>query len=228
MIIASFDVGIKNLAYCVLDNSNQKILAWDVVGMPTCSENGIFGELEHVLNSRCAQFVDCDVVLVERQPVIAKRIMSNIQYFIQGFFAGRGIKSIDFDPALKVRAPGKGAKAYRNRKNVSIQACEKFINQNCSEWVKFFKTHKKKDDLADTVTQVIAYNNLKSTKSEEPVKKISGRKPTANQRETKYSKSNIVWLWKNQARVELEANRRFMKDLKSYWRDIDNFLECVF
>jgi hypothetical protein len=31
MIILSFDIGIKNLAYCLIDSEDETILDWDVL-----------------------------------------------------------------------------------------------------------------------------------------------------------------------------------------------------
>ena len=226
MIVGSFDVGIKNLAFCIWDGEKRQILKWEVVSMPTKSEEGIFGELKHILESRMNDFKMCDVIVVERQPTVAKRIMCGIQYFIQGYFTGTGIRAIDFDPAMKVHAPGRGGKAYRNRKKMSVDMCKQFILENCREWVEFFNKHAKKDDLADTIMQALAF--LRSADTEPPRGKTrppTARKPTPNQRETRYSRSNLVWLWKNESREALKNNKRFLKDLNLYWRGVDQFVE---
>ena len=93
-----------------------------------------------------------------------------------------------------------------------------------------YLTHpKKKDDLADTVMQAISY-----TKRVEPLpkskkaldKKIVPRKPNDNQKRTKYSKSNLAWIYKNKSPCEdLESNKRFMKDLKRYYKSIDDLIK---
>ena len=55
------------------------------------------------------------------------------------------------------------------------------------------------------------------------VKKLVPRKPNENQKRTRYSKSNLAYIYKNKTELEvLENNKRFMKDLKRYYRSIDD------
>ena len=47
-------------------------------------------------------------------------------------------------------------------------------------------------------------------------KKLVPRKPNENQKRTRYSKSNLAYIYKNKTELEvLENNKRFMKDLKN-------------
>ena len=57
-------------------------------------------------------------------------------------------------------------------------------------------------------------------------KKVVPRKPNENQKRTKYSKSNLAWIYKNKPECEcLENNKRFMKDLKRYYRCLDDLIK---
>lgn len=94
-----------------------------------------------------------------------------------------------------------------------------------------FDVSKKKDDLADTVMQAISF-----TKRVEPLpkskkvanKKLIPRKPNENQKRTKYSKSNLAYIYKNKVECEcLENNKRFMKDLKRYYRSLDDLIKEI-
>ena len=66
------------------------------------------------------------------------------------------------------------------------------------------------------------------TKRTEPLKKtvkkkVIPRKPNQNQKETRYSKSNLAWIYLNKPDCEcLEKNKRFMKDLRRYYKGIDD------
>jgi len=52
--------------------------------------------------------------------------------------------------------------------------------------------------------------------------KLVARRPNENQKMTKYSKSNLAWIYLNKPECEcLENNKRFMKDLKRYYRGIE-------
>ena len=126
---------------------------------------------------------------------------------------------------------GPGKAQYLKRKKVSIERCEAFLNSNPvnSHWLPIFKESKKKDDLADTVMQAISF-----TKRVEPLKKtiknkkLVARKPNQNQKETRYSKSNLAWIYLNKPECEcLDKNKRFMKDLKRYYKSIEELAkEC--
>ena len=97
-----------------------------------------------------------------------------------------------------------------------------------AHWIPIFNASKKKDDLADTVMQAISF-----TKRIEPIqsvskksKKLVPRKPNENQKRTRYSKSNLAYIYKNKTELEvLENNKRFMKDLKRYYKSIDDLVK---
>jgi hypothetical protein len=122
---------------------------------------------------------------------------------------------------------GAGKAQYRKRKNTSIERCREFIKgDENSHWIPTFVASKKKDDLADTVMQALSFINRREV-PEKPKKKatdkVTARKPTENQKNTKYSKANLAWFVKNKTRAELEKDKRFMKDLGRYYR---TFEEC--
>ena len=114
---------------------------------------------------------------------------------------------------------------YLETKKRSI-ACTKLIIEQNENWSTYFNSHKKKDDLADTVLQALSYINRVQPK-EQPKKKktLTARKPTQNQLETKYSKSNLAWFVKNKKLEELNKDKRFLKDLKRYFKNIDELIK---
>ena len=115
------------------------------------------------------------------------------------------------------------------RKKVSIERCRIFIetNDNNSHWLPIFDASKKKDDLADTVMQAISFTKrVEPKKNNKEEKKIVPRKPNENQKNTRYSLSNLAWILKNKPECEyLENNKRFMKDLKRYYKSLDEFID---
>jgi hypothetical protein len=124
---------------------------------------------------------------------------------------------------------GRGKVQYRKRKQASVDRCRLFLNEEPNRhWRETFVQSKKKDDLADTVMQALSYINrvvvpTKATteKIEKTTKKIIARKPNENQKATKYSQSNLAWLLKNTPdESDLLSNKRFMKDLQRYFRDL--------
>lgn len=67
MIILSFDVGIKNLAYCQIDSVNSDILDWFVIDCSVPRNKNIIvkliEELENIPN-----LLESDIILIEKQP----------------------------------------------------------------------------------------------------------------------------------------------------------------
>ena len=64
MIIVSFDIGIKNLAYCMLDSEDNTILDWNVLD---CSgENETLRVIQEI--DSLEYLAEADIVLLEKQP----------------------------------------------------------------------------------------------------------------------------------------------------------------
>ena len=49
-MILSIDVGIRNLAMCMLDETSNLIVQWDVSGVPTEHKDGLFVSLRDHLD----------------------------------------------------------------------------------------------------------------------------------------------------------------------------------
>ena len=64
MIILSFDIGIKNLAYCMLDSEDGSILDWNLIDCSGVNETlRVIEELDQLEHLR-----EADVILLEKQP----------------------------------------------------------------------------------------------------------------------------------------------------------------
>ena len=231
-MILSIDVGIRNLAVCQFDETSNLVVNWDVSGVPPEHKDGLFVSMRKHLDER-PWVLDSNVILIEKQPDRNKK-MKMVENFLHAYFVIKCPKSetIIYDAKFKIPdVCGPGKAQYLKRKKVSIERCEAFLNSNPinSHWLPIFKESKKKDDLADTVMQAISF-----TKRVEPLKKtvknkkLVARKPNQNQKETRYSKSNLAWIYLNKPECEcLEKNKRFMKDLKRYYKCIEELAkEC--
>jgi len=205
---------------------------WDVSGVPPEHKDGLFVSMRKHLDER-PWVLSSNVILIEKQPDRNKK-MKMVENFLHAYFVIKCPKSetIIYDAKFKIPdVCGPGKAQYLKRKKVSIERCEAFLNNNPinSHWLPIFKESKKKDDLADTVMQAISF-----TKRVEPLKKtvknkkLVARKPNQNQKETRYSKSNLAWIYLNKPECEcLEKNKRFMKDLKRYYKGIEELAkEC--
>ena len=229
-MLLSIDVGIKNLAMCMIDENTQAIKYWDVSGVPPEHKDGLYPCFREHLNDR-SWVLDASTILIEKQPGLNKR-MKTVENFLHAYFVIKSPKSetIIYDARHKVPdVAGAGKARYRQRKQTAIARCKEFVEKgpNNKNWIEHFTKSKKKDDLADTVLQALSYINRIEPKKKEAKKvdKINPRKPTQHQTETKYSKSNLAWFVKNHTRPELDKNKRFIKDLKRYFKDIDELIK---
>lgn len=212
MRVLSIDVGIKNLAMCLLEDK-KRIVFWEVSQIPSEHSDGLFPILKRHLDERKELLGVMDLVLIERQPD-KNRKMKSVENFLHAYFVCNEIKTLLWDAKHKIPdVCGPGKKKYKQRKDTSIERCGLWIAENAKEWVTFFETHKKKDDLADTVMQALSYKEKTPGKT-----KVTPRKPTQHQMETKFTPSNLAWLIKNNKHTETQ---RFDKDLKRYYSSID-------
>ena len=230
-MILSIDVGIRNLAMCLLNETNNLVVEWDVSGVPPEHKDGIYVSLRKHLDER-PWVLDADTVLIEKQPDRNKKMIS-VMHFLHAYFIIKNPKAetIIYDARHKIPdVAGPGKSQYLKRKKVSIERCEEFIRSDevNAHWLDTFLASKKKDDLADTVMQALSYVNRVEVKTATKPKKstkLVPRKPNENQKRTKYSKSNLAWIYLNKPECEcLENNKRFMKDLKRYYRDLGDLV----
>lgn len=233
-MILSIDVGIRNLAMCQFDDTSNTVIQWDVSGIPPEHKDGIYVSLCKHLDER-PWILTCDTILIEKQPDRNKKMVS-VMHFLHAYFIIKTPKSdtIIYDARFKIPdVAGPGRTQYLIRKKTAIERCRNFLEttETNKHWLPMFDASKKKDDLADTVMQAISF-----TKRVEPLpkskkvvnKKLVPRKPNENQKRTKYSKSNLAYIYKNKVECEcLENNKRFMKDLKRYYRSLEDLIKEI-
>mgnify|MGYP003111162419 FL=1 len=234
-MILSIDVGIKNLAMCLLDeDKNNLVVEWDVDGIPPQHRDGVYVSMRDHLDAR-PWVLSAKTILIEKQPDRNKKMVS-VMHFLYSYFIIKCPKSetILYDARHKIPdVAGPGKAQYNKRKKVSIERCEDFIRSNSinSHWIDTFVKSKKKDDLADTVMQALSFVNRKEVipaSQKKKSTKLVARRPNENQKATKYSKSNLAWIYLNKVECEvLENNKRFMKDLKRYYRDINELIKEI-
>jgi hypothetical protein len=231
-MILSIDVGIRNLAMCLLDEDHGNLVReWDVSGVPPEHKDGVYVSLRKHLDER-PWVLTAKTILIEKQPERNKKMIS-VMHFLHAYFIIKcpDAETILYDARHKIPdVAGPGKAQYNKRKKVSIERCEAFIRDGTTNahWLDTFLKSKKKDDLADTVMQALSFvNRVEVTPASKKKKttKLVPRRPNENQKMTKYSKSNLAWIYLNKPECEcLENNKRFMKDLKRYYRDINDLL----
>ena len=232
-MILSIDVGIRNLAMCLLDEDQDNLVReWDVSGVPPEHKDGVYVSLRKHLDAR-PWVLTAKRILIEKQPERNKKMIS-VMHFLHAYFIIKcpDAETILYDARHKIPdVAGPGKAQYNKRKKVSIERCEAFICDGTTNahWLDTFLKSKKKDDLADTVMQALSFvNRVEVTPASKKKKstKLVPRKPNENQKMTKYSKSNLARIYLNKPECEcLENNKRFMKDLKRYYRDINDLVK---
>lgn len=183
MIYISFDIGVKNLALCILNHTDDKVLIidWNIIcladkkkqlkGANSISEI-LFYELDNIigrLESIDIKYID--KVIIENQPSNLNGIMKTIQYLIFSYFdllrhwdkiVGEVIlinpvhKLQNHDYELPVQPKMCKQDKYKLNKQNSIDICTHYI-RNDKDLQQFFASCKKKDDLADTCIQTLSY-----------------------------------------------------------------------
>ncbi|MAT63512.1 MAG: hypothetical protein CL881_06905 [Dehalococcoidia bacterium] len=232
-MILSIDVGIRNLAMCLLDEkSGNLVREWDVDGVPPQHEDGVYVSLRKHLDER-PWVLTANTILIEKQPERNKKMIS-VMHFLHAYFIIKcpNAETILYDARHKIPdVAGPGKAQYNKRKKVSIERCESFIRDGTTNthWLDTFLKSKKKDDLADTVMQALSFVNrvevIPASKKKKSTKLVA-RRPNENQKMTKYSKSNLAWIYLNKPECEvLENNKRFMKDLKRYYRNLSDLIK---
>ena len=228
-MLLSIDVGIKNLAMCLMDPETRRIEQWDVSGVPPESSDGLFVSLRKHIDER-AWVLTATVVLIEKQPDRNRR-MKQVENFLHAYcvIKNPSAETIIYDARHKIPdVSGAGKSQYKKRKETSIKRCHEFITTGPvnEHWVEEFNRSKKKDDLADTVMQGLSFLNRRviTAPAKARATKITARRPTEHQRETKYSKSNLVWLYREGLHT---TDKRFTKDLKRYWKTLDDFCDDI-
>jgi hypothetical protein len=98
MIYISFDIGVKNLAVCILKHdSNVTIIDWDVIRLADTKKElksidelseRIFMALDEIIGKlKTISMNIIDMVLIENQPSNLNGIMKTVQYIIYTYFS---------------------------------------------------------------------------------------------------------------------------------------------
>ena len=160
MIIVSFDIGIKNLAYCMIDTEDKCILDWNILDCSGTNETlRVIEEVDSI-----EYLKEADIVLLEKQPSFNPKMRNKSTalyvYFILRiqYEMGKNCKVIFYPAKYKLKCcdtkiEHKSKDKYRQNKNLGIVHTRELLNSHQD----FFEKHKKKDDLADCYLQAMSY-----------------------------------------------------------------------
>jgi hypothetical protein len=94
MKILSWDVGIYNLSYCIIEKNNETseltVLDWDIVNLVDNelmkkNRNLLFENIPRKLHE-LPQLLDVDIVVIENQPSLKNPQMKSIQMILYSYF----------------------------------------------------------------------------------------------------------------------------------------------
>ena len=186
MKVLSFDIGIKNLSYCILDET-YKIYDWNIVNL--CEDLDIKKDKYTIFENipkklDLYNLLDVDVVLLENQPCLKNPTMKTIQIIIYTYFVINGLhkeespiskilfisakNKLSFYDGPKVECKLKSK--YSQTKYLGKEYTKYYLKDN-QEKLDFFNSHKKKDDLSDSYLQGMSYFEFELKKKAKKTKK---------------------------------------------------------
>jgi len=184
MKILSWDIGMYNLSYCIIerkkdDNNNNRdeIIDWNIVNLIEDEEMKknkilLFENIPRKLQEY-PQLLNVDLVVIENQPSLKNPLMKSIQMIVYSYFLILGkiigdpkdidstyyIEKIEFCSASnKLKNISKVKLDYKDRKKCAIAYTSAYLKEKQDlKNSQFYDSHKKKDDLADSLLQGIYY-----------------------------------------------------------------------
>jgi hypothetical protein len=172
-LVLSFDIGIKNMALCLMDTDSKKILKWKLIDISSEKKNDLNDMSKNLINAMDDLVLEdldvCDSfdVLIENQPVMKAPTMKSIQMILYTYFQvmsihdGRDIK-ITLVSAMKknsfMKAKGYDVKSknYKSNKDNSMKYVEEYLSSNNDRVnLELLKSYKKKDDMCDALIQIL-------------------------------------------------------------------------
>lgn len=210
--VLSFDVGIRNLAYCHLQGDTIK--HWGVLDLGVkmnSSTEAMTKALVTTLDAHSEEFKGANDIIIEKQPSRNPK-MRYIEGMMSAYFFIKYPESStqSYNPKYKLgKNTFKGVSNYSERKKLGVRRTREFlektqhVNQRNAA---LFEKSKKKDDLADALLQALSFKkndifeevNVRVNDNNEDIDSIfkdtKPRKPTEKQAKSKkYSRSNLKY-----------------------------------
>jgi len=155
----SIDVGIKNLAYLLYD---KDIVEWKVIEL--CDKTQNASKLNMIEVGRklfdALETIKYPVthIIIENQIGQNAIRMKMLQGMITLYFISKGINQIHYwNAGNKLKRFIKTKTTYSQRKKASVQITREIITKVYPSQLSYFETHKKKDDLADCLLQLLDF-----------------------------------------------------------------------
>jgi len=159
MKILSWDVGIYNLSYCILEKIDDKIsiIDWDIVNLvdnEAMKKNRslVFENIPRKLHEK-PQLLDVDIVVIENQPSLKNPQMKSIQMILYSYFLilgktiGNGDKSNGYIDKIDFCSASNKLKIYDGPEIIFEKKVKKEPKKKVSK-----KTKKGEENITQDVT----------------------------------------------------------------------------
>ena len=156
-MLLSFDMGTKNLAYCLLDEQ-ERIHKWSLLDVRgTTLVDQVMAKLKGVPMA--------ETVVIEQQPKIASEPVKAVMHYIEAYYVLKGCRVILVSPKRKLtvyQGPDVNGtvvkSAHARNKYLAMEHCRLLLTASDQmEWPTIFEAEGKKDDLADAYLQGLWY-----------------------------------------------------------------------
>ena len=170
-------VKIYNSCYCKRHNLSKKKVK--IINTKTIPLQDLSTRLVMKLNQVYSEITELDTVIIEQQPTKNVK-MKNISHMLFCYFVLQNVnlnkecKILFVSPRNKLKIVPKEIfekitkkeitkknkrhrenVEYYNRKNIAKEYTQYYIEENFKDWISYYSTSKKKDDLADCLLQGI-------------------------------------------------------------------------
>jgi hypothetical protein len=181
MKILSWDVGIYNLSYCILEkneeNNDIKIIDWDIVNLVDNDEmkknrNLIFENIPRKLYEK-PQLLDVDIVVIENQPSLKNPQMKSIQMILYSYFLilgkviGNGDKSTGYINKIEFCSASNKLKVYDGPEIILEEKPKRNIKKNIV------------NDIVNDVVNNVVNNEINNVKNKKTAIKYADKKRLA-------------------------------------------------
>lgn len=150
MIVAAFDMGMRNFAFAVLDVDGDRILALDVHDLGADPFRGLID----YLGRHDVLWEKTDVILIEQQLLRANVQASKLACHVHAYFLHRHPTKpvIDYPSSYKTRLTGlTGPTTHRQRKQHAVQLVLDHYKESDPVAFDWLSSFTKKDDVCDCV-----------------------------------------------------------------------------
>jgi hypothetical protein len=174
--ILSWDVGIYNLSYCILEKNDNgiKIIDWDIVNLVDNDEmkknrSLIFENIPRKLHEK-PQLLNVDIVVIENQPSLKNPQMKSIQMILYSYFLilgkviGNGENSQSYIQNIDFCSASNKLKVY-DGPPIILEKKEKKVSN------KKKKDEKKIDEIKVDEIKIVVVNEEEKIIIETPQKK---------------------------------------------------------